>query len=129
MRVSEAVALREDDFYYERNFWYVKVKIKGGELKNVPVPKDVKKAVEHYHFLDREHRSMVKIKEREGKFVFMPTVEKMTRADATANVHLTTRHVWHVVGKYGEQLFMPEILRMKKKILYRTSIRQKRLFA
>lgn len=114
MRVSEAVSLREDDFFYNQNCWYVKVKIKGGELKNVPIPLEIKKAVDAYHFLDREHRAMVKVKEREGKFVFMPTTDKITRADATANVHLTSRHVWHLVGKYGENLFKPEILKIKK---------------
>lgn len=114
MRVSEAVSITEEDFYYNQNSWYVKVKIKGGELKNVPVPKDVKKAVDAYHFLDREHRALVKTKERAGKFVFMPTVDKITREDATANVHLTARHVWHVVRRYGERLFMPDILKMKK---------------
>lgn len=114
MRVSEAVSLNENDFYYNQNFWYVKVKIKGGEVKNVPIPLEVKKAIDHYHFLDREHRAMVKTKDREGKFVFMPTADKITREDSTANVHLTSRHVWHLVGKYGEQLFMPEILKMKR---------------
>lgn len=114
MRVSETVSLREEDFYYNQNSWYVKVKIKGGEIKNVPVPSDVKKAIDHYHFLDRDRRSMVKVKEREGKFVFMPMVDKVTRQDSTANVHLTSRHVWHLVRKYGEQLFMPDILKMKK---------------
>ena len=114
MRVSEAVSLREDDFYYNRNSWYVKVKIKGGELKNVPLPSEVKKAIDAYHFLDREHRAMVKVKDRTGKFVFMPIADKITRQDATANVHLTSRHVWHLVGRYGENLFKPEILKMKK---------------
>jgi len=33
MRVSEAVSLREDDFFYNQNSWFVKVKIKGGEVK------------------------------------------------------------------------------------------------
>ena len=114
MRVSEAVSLNENDFYYNQNSWYVKVKIKGGEVKNVPLPLDVKKAIDRYHFLDRDHRSMVKTKERDGKFVFMPTADKITREDSTANVHLTSRHVWHIVRKYGESLFMPEILKMKK---------------
>ena len=114
MRVSEAVSLNENDFYYNQNSWYVKVKIKGGEVKNVPVPLEIKKAVDHYHFLDREHRAMVKTREREGKYVFMPTADKITRQDATANVHLTSRHVWHLIGKYGENLFMPDILKMKK---------------
>jgi len=114
MRVSEAVSLREDDFYYNQNSWYVKVKIKGGELKNVPIPLEVKKAVDHYHFLDRDHRGLIKTKDREGKFVFMPTMDKITRADATANVHLTGRHVWHLVGRYGESLFIPDRLRLKK---------------
>lgn len=113
MRVSEAVSLSENDFYYNQNSWYMKVKIKGGEVKNVPIPMEVKKAIDHYHFLDRDHRAMVKVKEREGKFVFMPSADKITRKDATANVHLTSRHVWHIVGKYGEKLFMPEILKMK----------------
>lgn len=114
MRVSEAVSLREEDFFYTQNTWFVKVKIKGGEVKNVPVPLEVKKSIDHYHFLDRGRRAMVKVKEREGKFVFMPMVEKVTRHDATANTHLTTRHVWYLVGKYSEQLFMPDILKMKK---------------
>jgi integrase len=114
MRVSEAVSLSEDDFYYNQNSWYVKVKIKGGEVKNVPIPLEIKKAIDHYHFLDCDRRAMVKVKEREGKFAFMPVVEKITREDATANVHLTSRHVWHLVGKYGEKLFMPDILKMKK---------------
>jgi site-specific recombinase XerD len=114
MRVSEVVSLKEDDFYYSQNSWFVKVKIKGGEVKNVPIPNDVKKAVDRYHFLDRERRVMVKTTDRIGKFVFMPAVEKVTRADATTNVHLTSRHVWHLIGKYGEQLFKPDILKMKK---------------
>jgi integrase len=114
MRVSEAVSLREDDFYYNQNSWYVKVKIKGGEVKNVPIPTEVKKAVDHYFFLDREHRALVKTKDREGKYVFMPAMEKITRQDATANVHLTARHVWHLVGGYGDSLFIPDRLKLKK---------------
>jgi len=114
MRISEAVSLREGDFYYNRNSWYVKVKIKGGEVKNVPIPLDVKKAVDHYHFLDRDHRAMVKTQDRTGKFVFMPTMDKITRADSTANVHLTSRHVWQLIGKYGENLFIPDRLKLKK---------------
>lgn len=114
MRVAEAVSLREDDFYYNLNHWYVKVRVKGGEVRNVPVPLDVKKAIDHYHFLDRYHRSMISPGEKQSKFVFTPSIDKITRADVTANVHLTSRHVWHIVGKYGEKLFMPEILKMKK---------------
>lgn len=87
MRVSEAVSLSEDDFYYNQNSWYVKVKIKGGEVKNVPIPLDVKKAIDYYHFLDRDHRAMVKVKGSEGKFVFMPSINKITRDDATANTN------------------------------------------
>lgn len=77
----------------------MKVKIKGGEVKNVPIPLEIKKAIDH--FLDREHRARVKTKDRDGKFIFMPTADKITREDSTANVHLTSRHVWHIVGKYG----------------------------
>lgn len=113
MRVSEAVSLREDDFNYNQTSWYVKVKIKGGEIKNVPIPREVKKAVDHYHFLDRDHRGLIKTPDRTGKFVFMPVMEKITRVDATANVHLSSRHVWHLVGRYGENLFIPDRLKLK----------------
>lgn len=57
------------------------MKIKGGEVKNVPIPRQVKKAVDQYHFLDREHRAMVKTKDRKGKDGFMPTADKITRED------------------------------------------------
>lgn len=113
MRVSEAVSLRENDFFYNQNIWNVKVKIKGGEIKNVPIPLEVKKAIDHYHFLDRDHRSLIKTKNGESKYVFMATHDKLTKVDSLSNVHLTTRHVWFIVGKYGEELFLPEVLRMK----------------
>lgn len=64
----------------------------------MPIPLDVRKAIDHYHFLDRDHRAMVKTKERDGVFVFMPTADNITREDSTANVHLTSRHVWHILG-------------------------------
>lgn len=114
MRVSEAVSIREDDFFYQPNSWFVKIKIKGGEERNVPVPREIKKAIDHYHLLDRYHRSLVKIKERESRYVFMPTIEAKMRSGATANVHLTTRHVWYLVSQYGKELFAPEILKMQK---------------
>jgi hypothetical protein len=72
------------------------------------------KAIGHYHFLERERCSMVKTREREGKFVFMPLVDKVTRRNVTSNIHITTRHVRHLVRRYGEQLFLSDILKMKK---------------
>ncbi|MGI8495052.1 MAG: tyrosine-type recombinase/integrase [Pyrinomonadaceae bacterium] len=114
LRVSEAVSLRETDFFYRRNSWFLRVKIKGGEIKNVPVPIDVKKAIDDYHFLDRRHRSLIKWADKDGKFVFTPSMEKITRHDATANVHLTSRHVWHLVRGYGQKLFAGEMIKLKK---------------
>lgn len=114
MRVSEAVSIREGDFFHNQNTWFVKVKIKGGEIKNVPIPLEVKKAIDQYHFLDRYHRSTIKLKDRDSKYVFMPTMEKITHDDAMSNNHLTSRHVWHTITKYGEQLFISEIIKMKR---------------
>lgn len=114
LRVSEAVSLRETDFFYRQNSWFIRIRIKGGEIKNVPVPTAVKKAIDAYHFLDRQHRSLIKGADKDGKFVFTPLMEKITRHDATANVHLTSRHVWHLVRGYGQKLFAAEIIKLKK---------------
>lgn len=100
MRVSEALSLRDTDFFSRKGNWHVRVKIKGGKRWDVPVPLEVKRAIDHYLFLDRDHRSLVKTSRDEGKFIFMPLGEK--KRDATANRAICSRHAWHVVKTYGK---------------------------
>lgn len=112
MRVSEALSLRDTDFFSRKGVWYVRVKIKGGESKSVPVPLEVKKAIDHYLVLDRDQRDLIKTREGEGKFVFLPSKDK--KRHFSENKPITARHAWHIVRRYGEQLFMPDIQKMKK---------------
>jgi site-specific recombinase XerD len=112
MRVSEAVSLRDTDIFSRNGGWFVRIKFKGGETKTAPIPKEVKQAIDRYLFLDREHRALVKTREGEGRHVFLPSMGK--KRDYSANKPITTRHAWYLVGRYGELLFMPEILKMKR---------------
>lgn len=114
MRVSEAVNLRESDFFYQKDSWYVRVKIKGGQIRQTPLPREVKKAIDHYHFLDREHRQMIHLRANDSRYIFMPQIEKKTRVNYNDNTHLTKRHVWHLVNRYGQLLFLDENLKNKK---------------
>lgn len=115
MRVAEAVSLRESDFAYQNDLWVARLKIKGGRYHTVPIPTDVKQAINHYHFLDRAQRQMIRPKAGESRFIFMPEMEKKTQVDFHANTHLTTRHVWHLVrNKYGHLLFLDENIRLKR---------------
>lgn len=100
MRVSEALSLRENDFYTRKGVWYAQIKIKGGETTDAPVPLEVKRAIDHYLFLDRENRGYVKTRQGESKYVFMPLGEK--KRDATENRAITARHAWHLVKTYGQ---------------------------
>lgn len=112
MRVSEALSLRDTDFFSRKGVWYVQVKIKGGESKQAPIPLEVKKAIDRYLFLDREQRDLIKTREGEGKFVFLPSKDK--KRHFSENRAITARHAWHIVRRYGEQLFMADILKMKR---------------
>lgn len=99
MRVSEALSLRDTDFYSRKGRWFVNVKIKGGESKDVPVPVEVKRAIDRYLLLDRDHRDLIKTSRDEGKFIFAPLGEK--KRDATENRAICARHAWHLVRTYG----------------------------
>ena len=113
MRVSEALSLKDDDFYSQKSIWYARLKIKGGERVPTPIPLEVKKAIDDYLFADREHRSLIKTRDAEsGRYIFLAVAEK--RQDIHLNKAISSRQIWHIFRQYGWQLFKSQMIEMKK---------------
>jgi integrase len=52
MLVSEARNLRVSSIVWSHGRWTVRVRVKGGRERTIPLPKDVKQAIDHYLKLD-----------------------------------------------------------------------------
>lgn len=98
LRVSEAASVRASSFHWTKGRWTLKVKVKGGRERTIPIPTDVKKAIDDYLRLDEENRRLVKTGGGDA-FVFQADV---MRRNFGENKPLTTRHLWHLVKKWGE---------------------------
>lgn len=97
LRVSEAGFIRASSFHWTKGRWTLKVKVKGGRERTIPVPADVKKAIDDYLRLDDENRRLAKTGGSDA-FVFQADV---SRRNFGENKSLTTRHIWHLVKKWA----------------------------
>ncbi len=98
LRVSEAAHIRASSFHWTKGRWTLKVKVKGGRERTIPVPADVKKAIDDYLLLDEGNRRTMKTGGIDA-FVFQADV---TRRNFGENKPLTTRHVWHLMKKWAD---------------------------
>jgi integrase/recombinase XerD len=98
LRVSEAANIRVSSFHWTKGRWTLKVKVKGGRERTIPVPQDVKKAIDDYLRLDESNRRTMKTGGSDA-FVFQADV---ARRNFGVNKPLTTRHIWHLVKKWAE---------------------------
>lgn len=98
LRVSEAAHIRVSSFHWTNGRWTLKVKVKGGRERTIPVPKDVKKAIDDYLRADEQNRKMMKTGGSDA-FVFQADV---SRRNFGENKPLTTRHIWHLIKKWSE---------------------------
>lgn len=97
LRVAEVSSVRVSSFHWTSGRWTLKVKVKGGRERTIPVPKDVKKAIDDYLLLDEGNRRTMKTGGSDA-FVFQADV---ARRNFGENKALTTRHIWHLVKKWG----------------------------
>jgi site-specific recombinase XerD len=97
LRVSEAANLRVSAFHWSKGRWTLKVKVKGGRERTIPIPKDVKSAVDEYLRLDEESRRQMKTGGADA-FIFQAEVTKRFFGQ---NRPLTTRHIWHLVRRWA----------------------------
>lgn len=98
LRVSEATNLTVSAFHWSKGRWILKVKVKGGRERTIPIPKDVKSAIDEYLLFDESNRKQMKTGGNDA-FVFQADVAKRFFGQ---NRPLTTRHVWHLVRRWAD---------------------------
>ena len=98
LRVSEAASIRVSSFHWTQGRWTLKVKVKGGRERTIPVPQDVKKAIDDYLRLDESNRKTMKTGGSDA-FIFQADVNRRNFGE---NKPLSTRHLWLLVKKWAE---------------------------
>ena len=106
-RVSEAIKLDEGCFTYERGIWYASVKIKFGETHKVPIPDDVKRAINRYIELDRYHRGMIRdglsqINERRRPPMFVFYAVGGRKLQFNSSEGISRRQVNRIIAKHAK---------------------------
>lgn len=77
--------------------WAVKVKVKGGRERLLPLPGDVKSAIDHYLRLDTEFRKLIK-----GNWNDAALIQRAGMGRTLGGEPMTTRALWNIVRKYGD---------------------------
>ncbi|HEX8163406.1 MAG TPA: tyrosine-type recombinase/integrase [Pyrinomonadaceae bacterium] len=98
VRVSEACSLRASSVHWSHGRWVVKFKVKGGRERTLPLPQEVRKAIDEYLKLDAKRRKNLKSDGAEA-YLFQPHTNYRTLQFDKA---LSTRMAWNVVRKWGE---------------------------
>jgi site-specific recombinase XerD len=98
LRVAEACSLRLSSIKWSHGRWVLKVKVKGGRERSIPLPADVRAAIDQYIRLDRSRREQLHCGGPDA-FIFQPTTNYRT---LTFDKPLSTTMAWHIVGRWGE---------------------------
>src|SRR6266508_740310 len=98
LRVSEARNLRVSSIVWSHGRWTARVKVKGGRERTIPLPKDVKQAIDHYLKLDAGRRQHLH-SDGDDAFIFQPIVNYRTLEFDRA---LSARHICQIV-KYDHE--------------------------
>ena len=98
IRVSEVCSLRLSSIKWSHGRWVIKFKVKGGRERTLPLPIDVKKAIDEYLRLDEKRRKLVG-SDGEETYIFQPQVNYRTLVH---NKALTTTMVWKIVARWAE---------------------------
>lgn len=98
LRVSEAANLKVSSFHWTKGRWTLKVKVKGGRERTIPIPNDVKSAIDKYLLLDAKNRKLMKTDGTDA-FIFQADV---SRRNFGENKPLSTRHLWHLIKGWAD---------------------------
>jgi integrase/recombinase XerD len=98
LRVSEACSIRHSSIKRSHGRWVLKVKVKGGRYRSLPLPADVRAAIEHYLKLDSSRRAQLHCGGPDA-FIFQPITNYRT---LTFDKPLSTTMAWRLVRKWGE---------------------------
>ena len=98
VRVSEACALQASSIKWSHGRWILKFKVKGGRERTLPLPQEVRGAIEEYLRLDRKRRETLR-SDGPDAYLFQPLVNYRTLEFAKP---LSTRMAWNIVKRWGE---------------------------
>jgi integrase/recombinase XerD len=97
IRVSEACSLRASSIHWSHGRWTVRLKVKGGRERTLPLPQEVRTAVDEYLRLDRRRREALH-SGGAGAYLFQPTVNYRTLEFSRP---LSTRMAWNIVQRWA----------------------------
>jgi len=98
LRVSEACGLRTSSIRWSHGRCVVRIRVKGGAERTLPVPPEVKQAIDDYLTLDRERRTIMQEGGNEV-FLFQPMTNYRTLVFDKA---ISTRSAWNIVSRWAE---------------------------
>jgi integrase/recombinase XerD len=98
LRVSEVRNLRASSIVWSHGRWTARVKVKGGRERTIPLPKDIKQAIDHYLKLDAGRRQHLH-SDGDDAFIFQPIVNYRTLEFDKA---LSARHILQIVNRWAD---------------------------
>ena len=99
LRVAEICNLKTSSIKWSHGRWTLKFKVKGGSERTIPLPKEVKRAIDEYLKFDRDRRKILKTAEGNEAWLFQPTTNYRT---LQFDKPLSTTMVWYIVRRWGE---------------------------
>ena len=102
LRVAEVCSLKSSSIKWSHGRWTLKFVIKGGRMRTIPLPTEVKKAIDEYLSLDRDRRKILKSDGAGGgteSWIFQPISNYRT---LIFDKPLSTTMVWYLTRKWGE---------------------------
>lgn len=97
LRVSEACGLKVSAVKWSHGRWIIKFKVKGGRERTMPLPPEVKKAIDEYLKLDRTRRVNLH-SDGTDSHIFQPIVNYRTLEFDRA---ISSAMAWTIVRKWG----------------------------
>lgn len=97
LRVAEVCSLKASAIRWSHGRWIVKVKVKGGRERTLPLPSEVRASIKEYLKLDETRRGHLH-SDGQDAFLFQPLVNYRT---LEFNKPLSTRMVWNIVARWG----------------------------
>jgi site-specific recombinase XerD len=98
LRVSEVCSLRVSSVKWSHGRWIMKFKVKGGRERALPLPLDVKKAIDAYLKLDEKRRAIL-LCDGDEAFLFQPHTNYRT---LVFNKGLSSRMIWNIVSRWAD---------------------------
>lgn len=98
LRVSEACRLQASQIKWSHGRWVAKFRVKGGRERAIPLPGDIKKAIDEYSKLDRSRRIKLH-SDGPDEYIFQPSVNYRT---LEFNKSITAMTAWNIVRRWGQ---------------------------